>query len=161
MKSIFLTILVAISITAYSQNPHDDYTFETDFKYESSVIKASFRNLYYGLKMSNLRFESLMKKLNYSYSSEADAYIANTSVGSPYYTITKKPNELNLIWSNDKSYSTSLKDQIQDIYKGEKDGWYIYKVVDTNDKGYVINIMLNEDGSSGALVVTRVRIAGY
>jgi len=158
MKLIFTCLLSLCFLSGFSQNPSDNLSFETEYKYGTNVIKLNFKNLYYGIKMSNVRFDALIESLGYSFSSSDNIYIANTSVGAPYYTVSKKPNEFQMIWTGDRYFSSFLKDQIQDIYKKEEDGWYFYKVIDTNDKNYGINIMLKEDGDGGMVVMTKVRL---
>jgi len=152
-------LLFGLSFTCFAQNTLDNLMFETEYKYGTYIVKLSYGNLYKGLLMNNQKFETILNNLSYSFNTEDNTYIANTTVGAPYYLIKKTPGDLQMIWTDDRQFASRLKDQIQSIYSKQQDEWYIYSAYDQNDRNFIITIMLNESsGGSGMVVIKRRRM---
>jgi len=128
--------------------------FETTPKYGDSIIILNWTNLIKGLEMSNERFQILVES-HYMYSKSENLHYANTSIGSPQYTVSKKTDEFQMTWIKDKTFSSFLKKQMKKSLRGETDGWYIYKLGYAKDKGFVINIMLRDQGDIGMVIINR------
>jgi hypothetical protein len=96
-----------------------------------------------------------MQKNNYDYSE--NSYMAHTPPGAPLYSICKKPGEVQMIWTSDRAFCTSLKDELDRFYIKTVDGWAIYAANDHDDPEFIDKFYLQDDGDSGTVVLKRER----
>lgn len=151
-KVSYLVILViAINCTCIAQE-----SFKCHYKvlHSSYVITPSIFNLVGLIHMPTTLFKETMSKYKYVLTTDGKDYIANTASPSPYYTIRKTTNSLNMIFTTDDGdFAETARQQLRSKTKSvsfDKDGYEVYRL-----KGMWEGIQFNyifylkeEDGSA-------------
>ena len=127
MKLLVTTLFILLILKGVCQSKEfENSFFETTPQYEDSVIILNWTNLIMGLEMSSVRFQTLVQSCHYKYSEAENSYFANTSAPSGHYTVNKKTDEFQMTWTNNKNYSSFLKNQMQNCLSPLND-WTVFK----------------------------------
>lgn len=118
--------------------------------YQSSIIIPTWSNLINLLFSDIQTFRKIMADYNYSLATDGSGYIADTSIGSPYFIIQKSNKDITMYFSKDDSYISSFRQELKQILgKGEvhysKDFEIYYITYTYNNFKYNIKIGLNEN----------------
>lgn len=123
---------------------------------KSSVIRATWNNLIKLLFTDMSTYKSLMNHYNYSLMTDGSGYIANTSLGSPYFVINKTTKDISIINSANEGFASSFRKELRLLLKGGtvsfEDDFEIYRMqFEYDDFNYRIKIGIKED-SNGEIV---------
>lgn len=123
-------------------------------KYGSYIITPTINNTSKILLSENSAYKDAMSKCNYSISRDGITYIANTSVGTPYFTIKKEYNSLLMIFTEDSGMAKILRNELVKNTKTQPqfEGKYESFIIVTEFNGYTQKLKYfikeNPDGSS-------------
>lgn len=125
--------------------------------YKNYVIKPSWNNLTLLLFADMGSFRTMMNKYNYSLTTDGSAYIANTEIGSPYFTIGKSTDEINMIFTNEINLITIFRTELRQKLKGGnvsfERGFEIYRVqYDNEGFKYKIKIAIKQEPDGSGMV---------
>ena len=154
----YLTVLtlIALSFTAKAQT---GLTMDYKVLYNSYIIKPTWTNLKQLLFTNSSSFKATMQKYKYDLATDGSAYIANTSVGSPYFMIKKETDGVTMIFTEPGDLVSSFKSELRQMIKGgnvsfEK-GFEVYHVnYEFEGFKYRIKIALKDDDSGGLVGLT-------
>lgn len=124
-------------------------------QYDSYIIKPTWNNLSKLLTCDMGTFKATMKKYSYSIATDGSSFIADTRVGSPYFTIQKSNNDVMMVFTKDTGYASAFRNEIKKLlgggtvqYSGEFEIYY----ASFESGGYKYNIKIaikeNMNGSS-------------
>lgn len=153
MKKI--TLLIMLLILGSSLHAQTSLTMDNLKKFGTTIIKPTWNNLSELLLSDMSTYKATMKKYNYSLITNGSGYIANTAVGSPYYTIQKSNTDIMMIFTEDDGFASSFRAEIKRIIGGGtvkyESGYEIYYAT-FESSGYKYNIKIaikeNMNGSS-------------
>lgn len=150
LTKIFFLVFGLFAFT--SMKSQNNYELNIEKKYGAEIIAPSFLNIFMGLLDKN--FIDVLKEHGYSYNSSDGSYIADTNVGSPYYTIKKSYNEIIFIWTKDYDFNSKVRNQLNDMetpkYLGNNA--YLYKIKTKNNS--IINITFKTIGDGGMVIAS-------
>lgn len=133
-------------------------SLDNSIMYKNYVIKPTWDNLTLLLFTDMGSFKTMMNKYNYSLTTDGSAYIANTEIGSPYFTIGKSTDEINMIFTYENNLITTFRTELRQKLKGgnvsfEK-GFEVYRVQYNNEGfNYRIKIAIKQDPDGSGMVL--------
>lgn len=156
-KIILLTTLLFMGITLHSQT---SLTMDNVTKYGSSIIKPTWNNLIKLLTCDMSTFKATMKAYKYSFTTDGSSFIADTQMGSPYYTIQKSNDDIMMVFTKDDGFASSFRSEIKKLLGGGtvkyENGYEIY-YASFESGGYTYNIKIaikeNMNGSSSMGII--------
>jgi len=129
-------------------------------KYGSTIIKPTWDNLSELLFCDMSTFKATMKKYNYSVATDGSGYIANTSVGTPYYSVQKSNTDIMMVFTEDGGFASSFRSEIKKLLGGgnvKYEGNYEVYYATIKSDGYTYNIKIaikeNMNGSSSMGII--------
>ncbi len=135
-------------------------TLDFETKYGSTIIKPTWTNLKKLLVLDMSTFKTIMKKYKYSISTNGSAYIADTQVGSPYFTIQKSNSDIMMVFTKDDGFASSFRNEIKKMIGGgtmKYESEYEVYYTSFESEGYKYNVKIaikeNMDGSSSMGII--------
>ena len=132
-------------------------TLDYAVMYKSYVIKPTWSNLTSLLFADMSSFTATMKKYNYSLTTDGSAYIANTEVGSPYFTVSKSTDDINMIFTSDNGMLATFRTELRQKLKGGnvsfERGFEVYRIQYENEGfKYRIKIAIKQEQDGSGMV---------
>lgn len=151
-KTILLAVLILVSFASFAQS---SLSMDNTTKYGSTIIKPTWNNLSSLLTCDMSTFKATMNKYSYSLATDGSSYIADTQVGSPYFTIQKSNDDIMMVFTKDDGFASSFRAEIKKLLGGGtvkyESGFEIY-YASFESGGYKYNIKIaikeNMNGSS-------------
>ena len=147
MKLLFLTACISFCFSSLSQ---DGLNLEVEDLYDNNIIIPTWNNLSNLLFCDNKDFSATMEKYDYSAIQNDGSYIANTRVGSPYFTIKKGGSDIVIIFTKDMGYASKfrreLKSKINNVQpKYDGDTEYYYVTTEVKGSRHDLKIVIREN----------------